>query len=158
MQSQKHVDCSQSIDGTHELELHVPRQIAQMDGVEFAECEEGCNGLRIFCVVVSALESCTLRIRLAAAGQWIRDDVSSRRDYCGIETGDREFVSGLRDSVLRLAVKLGIDILQKVIGRFCRLDVRAMINELLDRDMRSQFRQAAEMIAVPVCDDQMIDL
>ena len=33
-----------------------------------------------------------------------------------------------------------------------------MIDKLLDRHMRSQFRETAEMIAVPVRDDQMIDL
>src|SRR5438132_6097727 len=118
MQTQKHVDCSQSIDGTHEFELHVSRQVTQMDRPKFSEREECCNGLRIFRVVITALESCTLRIGLAAARQGIRDDVSSRRDYCGTETGDRDFVTGLCDRVLRLAVERWRDMLQKIIGRF----------------------------------------
>src|ERR1700693_3567101 len=38
------------------------------------------------------------------------------------------------------------------------MNVRAMIDELLNRDAGGQFRQSAKMIAMPVSDDQVIDL
>jgi hypothetical protein len=45
-----------------------------------------------------------------------------------------------------------------IIRRLPRLHVRAVIDELLDRNLRSKLRQPAEVVAVPVRDDQVIDL
>src|SRR5580704_8184532 len=57
-----------------------------------------------------------------------------------------------------LGVQRGIRLLEKSVGELAWLNVRAMIDELSNRNFRSQLSQAAEMITVPVGDDQMIDL
>src|SRR5215831_4495376 len=102
-----------------------------MDRSKFPEREECPNRLRIFRVVIATLEIGTGWIRFPSARQRSRNYVSRRCNNSRIETADRDFVSGLRDRMLRLAVKLRVDVLQEVIGCFRRLDIRAMIDELL---------------------------
>ena len=68
------------------------------------------------------------------------------------------FVARLGDRVLGVGDELRIGLLQKIIGGLPGLDVRPMVDEFLDRDLRSELCQAAEVVAVPVRDDQMIDL
>ena len=65
---------------------------------------------------------------------------------------------GFADGVLGLGVKRRVRVLEKGVRKFARLDVGAVIDELADRNLGRQFGQAAEVIAVPVRDDQMVDL
>jgi hypothetical protein len=60
--------------------------------------------------------------------------------------------------VFRLGVQRRISLLQKLIGNSARLNVRAMIDELANRDVRCELGQAAEVVGVPMRDDQMVDL
>ena len=57
-----------------------------------------------------------------------------------------------------LRIKLRIRLLQEVIGSGARLHVRAVVDELADRNARRQFGHPAEVIAMPVSRDQMVDL
>ena len=65
---------------------------------------------------------------------------------------------GFATVCLALADELRIGLLQKVVGGLAGLDVGAMVDEFADGDLRGELGQAAEVIAVPVRDDQMIDL
>jgi hypothetical protein len=58
----------------------------------------------------------------------------------------------------RCRVKLRVCLLEKRVGSLARLSIRAVIDELSNRNLRGKFSQAAEMIAVPVGRNQMIDL
>ena len=65
---------------------------------------------------------------------------------------------GLATVCLRLGVELRIDLGQEIVGGGRRLHVGAMIDEMPDRDALGELGHAAEMIAVPMGDDQMVDL
>ena len=75
-----------------------------------------------------------------------------------VEAGDRDLVAGLDDRVLGVGVELRIDLREEFIGGGRRLQVRPVVDEMPDRDALGELGQAAEMIAVPMRDDQMVDL
>ena len=83
---------------------------------------------------------------------------SARGDNTPVEAGNWNFISRFCDRVLRLCVKLGIRLLQKVVGRLRRLNISSVVDEFFDRDARRQLGHSAKVIAVPVRRDQMIDL
>src|SRR5438874_9419421 len=116
------------------------------------------HGLRILRVVVSRFEVCAIRICSAGAGERRLDGLTGGGDGAHIETRDRYLVSRLCDSVFPLGVKLRIHLLKKVICRGARLNVGTVIDELADRDLGSELGEAAEVIAMPMRRDQMIDL
>ena len=82
---------------------------------------------------------------------------SARGDNTPVEAGNWNFISRFCDRVLRLCVKLGIRLLQKVVGRLRRLNISSVVDEFFDRDARRQLGHSAKVIAVPVRRDQMVD-
>src|SRR5205814_4198327 len=60
--------------------------------------------------------------------------------------------------VFALGEKLRIDLCQEFLGGGLRLHGRTVVDEMLNRDALGQFRHAAEVIAVPMRGDQVIDL
>ena len=46
----------------------------------------------------------------------------------------------------------------EIVRQLARLNVRAVIDEFSNRNLRSEFGQSSEVIAMPMGDDQMIDL
>jgi hypothetical protein len=76
-----------------------------------------------------------------------------------IHASQRNLVARLGDCVLGLAVKFGIHGVQKRVGhRVALLNVWAVVDVIHDRDVRGEFGHAAEMVAVPVRGDQVVDL
>src|SRR5437867_2519895 len=127
-----------------------------MNRAKFSERHVGSDGLRIFGIVLSGFEVGAIRIRPARAGQRRLDRFTSRSHYSNIETGHGNLVAGFRDGVLRLGVKRRINLLQKLVGSSAGLNVRAMIDELANRDMRSELSHPAEVVTVPMRRDQMV--
>ena len=109
-------------------------------------------------VDVLRLEARAVRVRPARAGKRRLDGFARRADDAPVQARNRDLVAGLRDGVLRLAVKRRIRLLQKFVGGGGRLNVRAMVDEIPDRDARRELGHAAKMIAVPVRRDQVVDL
>ena len=60
--------------------------------------------------------------------------------------------------MLSLGVERRIDLGQELVGGFGRLLVRTVIHEFADRDALLELRHPAVMIAMPVRDDQPVDL
>ena len=79
-------------------------------------------------------------------------------DDAPVEPGDRDDIAGLGDRVLRLAVERGIGLGEEFVDGRSGLNVRPVVDEFPDRNAIGEFRHAAEMIAVPVRGDEMIDL
>ena len=75
-----------------------------------------------------------------------------------VEPRHRNPVARLHHQVRGLAVERRIRLLIKLVGRRRGLRVVAMINVLLDRQAPRHFGQPAEMIAMVVRDDHVIDL
>ena len=51
-----------------------------------------------------------------------------------------------------------ICLFQEVVRQLARLNIRAVIDEFSNRNLRSEFGQSSKVIAMPMSDDQMIDL
>ena len=158
VQTQQHIDGAKPVIGTHQLEFLVLGQISQMHRAKFPERNVDPDRLRVLGVVVARLEIGAIRIRLARAGKRRLNRLARRGDDAHIETRHRNPVAGFDDSVLCLGVERRVRLRQKRVGSFARLDVGAVIDELANLDLRSQLGHAAEMIAVPMRRDQMIDL
>ena len=71
-------------------------------------------------------------------------------------TGD--LVADLGDRVLGVGVERRIDLREEFVDRRSGLNVRAVVDEFADRDAIGEFGHAAEMIAMPVRGDEVIDL
>jgi hypothetical protein len=126
---------------------------------ELAERDDAADRLCVLSLVHFLwLEARAIRIGLAATGQWRLQRRASRGDDAPIEAGDRDLVAGLRDGVLRLFVERRIHLLQEIIRGGRRLDVGAVIDEIADRHPRCQLGHSAEVVAMPVGGDQVIDL
>ena len=67
-------------------------------------------------------------------------------------------VARLHDRVPGLAVQRRIRVLQELGRRRLRLHGRPVVDEVSNRDARRELRHAAEMIAVPMRRDQVVDL
>src|SRR6185369_17243316 len=74
-----------------------------------------------------------------------------------VQTGDGNPSAGLRNGVLRLGGKLSI-LLEHWIDLWSRLHVGSVVDELLDGNPRRELGKAADVIAVVVRRNQMIDL
>jgi len=70
----------------------------------------------------------------------------------------RNLVAGLQHRVFPLRVERRVDLGEEFVGGFGRLLVRAVVHVLADRDQLLELGHAAVMVAVPVGDDQAIDL
>ena len=156
VQTQKQIYRSNPIDRTHQFKLLIPRQISEMNSPKFSKRDVCSHGLWIFRIVLAWLEVHTIRVRFACARQR-RRDISCRRNDSYVESGDRNFVAGLRDGVFGVGIKLWIDIFQKVVHSVRRLNVGTMVDEFLDSDVRRQLLQPPKMISVPVGNDEVID-
>ncbi len=93
-----------------------------------------------------------------AAQRAVLDGFAVRGDDGDVHAAHRDLVAGLEDGVLSLGVERRVDLGQELVGGFGRLLVRAVVHELADRDALLEFGHAAVMIAVPVRDDQAVDL
>ena len=142
----------------HQLEFLVLGHVAQMDGAEFSERDVDADRHRILGVALCGLEVRAIGIGSAGARQRRLDGLAGGRHDLHIETGDRNLVARFGDRVFGIGVELRVDLRQEFIDRGGRLGVRAVVDEMPDRDALGEFRQAAIMIAVPMGDDQIVDL
>src|SRR5262249_51162938 len=136
----------------------VHRQVAQMKGAKLSEGDMNSNRLGILRIVLSRLEFSTIGIRFAGARKRTLDRLAGRGHYTRIETGNSDLVTGFRYRVLCLAVKLRIRVLQKGVGCGSRLSVCSMVDVLTDGNSHCQFSHSAEVITMPMRDNQMINL
>ena len=60
--------------------------------------------------------------------------------------------------MLGIGVELRIGLLEKRVGQLARLDVGAVIDKLANRNLEASSAKPPEMIAMPVRDDEVIDL
>ena len=57
----------------------------------------------------------------------------------------------------RVCAKVRVDIFEKIIDGFSWVGIRPMIDEFLNRQLRSERAHAAEVIIMPMRCDQMVD-
>ena len=114
--------------------------------------------LGILGVVLASFEAGAGRIRPAAARQRGLDYFARGSHDAYIDAAESNLVARFGDCMPGAGVKSRVRILEKVVGCLAGLNVRAVIDELFNRHLCRELRRAAEMIAVPVRDNQMIDL
>ena len=95
---------------------------------------------------------------LAGARERRADDSTRRRHHPDDETSNGNRVTGSDHRMLRFGVQSGIRRLQEPVGRFVRLHVRPMVDEMPNRNPRSELGEAAVVVAVPMRCDQVINL
>ena len=125
---------------------------------ELAERDVAADRLRIFFVTVGRLEGGAGRVRFSSARQRVLDHLSGGAHHHDLETGDRDLVTRLCNGVRRLPVKPRIGVFQKIVDRLVWLSIRTVIDVVPYGNASGELRNTARMIAVPVGDDQMIDL
>ena len=79
-------------------------------------------------------------------------------DDLPVEPGDRDRVARLGDGAARLGDQARIDLLQELGRGGLGLHGRPVVDVMADRDLGGDFGHAAEMIAVPMGCDQVVDL
>ena len=157
VQTQEDIDAAEPVIRAHQLELLVLGQITQVRSAKFAVGNENAHRLWVLGIVFSWLEIGAVGIRPACAGH--RLDQLPRGSHHGhINATHANLVARFRHRVLGVGDELRIHLLQEIIGGLAGLDVWAMVDEFADGDLRSELRQPSEVVAVPVCNDQMIDL
>ena len=158
--SNQEIHCAETVVWTHQVELSVQGQIAEMNRSKPSECDEAPKGLVIFGQVDSSLgrEVGTIRVWGGFALDRCLDDFCSRSHNAPIDIGNRNFVAGFRYRVLRLAVELPVAALEKRIHIRVGLSVRSMVDELFDGNAGSELGQAPDMITVVVSGDEVVDL
>ncbi len=129
-----------------------------MQRAEFSELDVDADRHRVLGIVVARLEAGAIRIGRARAGKRGLYGRAGGGHHPHLDARDRDPVARLHDRVSRLGVELRVRFRNKVIGRRRGLNVRPMIDEMLDRDELGELGYAAEMIAVPMGDDEMVDL
>ena len=132
------VNGAKAIIWTHQIELSVQCQIAQVDGPKLSEGNETAERLVIFSEVDAGLwrEGATIWIRCSLALQRCLDHLRGGRHHPPIHAGNRNLIARFGDSMFRFAVKLAICTLQKSIGVGIRLGVRTVVDQLFDRNPR----------------------
>ncbi len=158
VQTQKDVNRTDAVRRAHQLEFLVLRQVPEVNRAKSAERHVDADRHRVLGVVLSRLEARTIWIRAAGAWQRRLDRLASGRHDKDIQTRDRNPGARSRDAVPGFGVELRIRLLQKFVGGGTRLNIRAVIDEMADRNARREFRHAAKMIAVPVRGNQIVDL
>src|SRR5215831_16091794 len=84
----------------HQLELFVPREVAEMRRAELAERDDAADGLRVLARIrILRLIRRAVRIRLAGARQRSLDVLAARGNDAPIEAVDRDLVPGLGHGV-----------------------------------------------------------
>ena len=151
---------AEAVVGTHQIELPVERQIAEMDGSKFSERDEASDRLVIFSQVDAGLcgEVRAIGIRRRLTLQRSLDHLCGRRHHAPIHAGHRDLIAGLRDGVLRLGVQIAIPALEKRICGRVGLSIGTVVDELLDGNASGKLSETADVIAVVVRRDQVIDL
>jgi hypothetical protein len=131
-----------------------------MNGPELAEREMNADRLRVLAGVRVQLRRVLRAVRIHATRAWhgTRQHLARSADDAHGDARDRHEVPWLHDRPLRSAIKGGIRLLHELVGGRRRLRVRAVVDEVTDGDPPRQRRHPAEVIAVVVRRDQMIDL
>ena len=135
------------------------RDVAHMDRAEIAVGDVETDGERVLDIVLTRDEARAGRVRPAGAAQRpVLDRFAVRGDDVDVEPAHRDLVARLEHGVLSLGVERRIDLGEELVGGFGRLLVRTVIHEFADRDALLELGHPAVMIAVPVRDDQAVDL
>src|SRR5881628_2920111 len=129
-----------------------------MDRAEFSKRHVSADRLWIFRVVLTRLEVGAIRVSPTGSRQRVPDHLPRRGHNARIKTSDRKFIPGFRNGMFPLGHNYRVCLFQKVVRQLTRLNVRTVIDEFPDRNLRSQFGETSKMIAVPMSDDQVIDL
>ena len=85
------------------------------------------------------------------------EDLPRRADDPPVQSRDSNLVTRFHDRVLHLGIQLGI-LLEERIDLRGRLNVRPMVEEMRDGNALRQFDEAADMIAVVVSGNEVVDL
>src|SRR6202142_3523325 len=161
MRGQHLVDGADLVDRTGELRLPVPQQVAEVDGAELAVSDHAADGLGIFQIPRDFLRLVVgaIRIRGACPGFTCHRAIEhfSGRRYDGpVQARDRQFVARLCDHV---RVRLdGRVVRGPRVEHLFGLHRRAVIDVMHDRDLLGEFEIAADVIAVVVGDQQVVEL
>ena len=153
------IDCADRVCRTHQRELFVDRQVAQMQPAKLAEDEMDADRLRVFATVLGLrFERRAVRVRPTATRQRCLDHLPTSSHDCDLHAGKRHGVAGLRHRVAGRAVQLAVGPVEERVGPLVVLDTRTVIDEVPDRDPRGQLAHAAVVVTVVVGRDQMVDL
>src|SRR5579864_1672278 len=128
-----------------------------MNGPKFAKRNVGPDRLRVLGVVLSRLVTGAIGIAFALAAERSFEHLSGGRYHYPIQTSHGDCIAGLYYPVRGVGIKRGVGLLQKLVGRWCGLYVRSMVDELFDGNELCEFRQSAKMIPMPVGDYEVID-
>src|SRR5262245_61488203 len=158
MQTQKYIDRAETVIWTHQLEFLIHRQITKMHGAEFSKRDMRSDRLRIFGVVLAGLELSAIWIPFSGARQRHLDGLARRSYDAYIKTSDCDFIAGFRHRVFCLGIKLRINIFEKFVRCGRRLNIGSMIDVLTDGNSFRQFCHSAEVVAMPMRDDEVVDL
>ena len=136
-------------------------EIAELHDAELAECDSAPDRSRVLARVrVLRLDARARRVGTTRPWERSLDHVPIRRDDAPVKSGNGQLVAGLRDHVCPGRVQLRIGRSREVRGlRLLRVGllVRAVVDELLDRQALRELLHPAEMVAVPMRRDQMVD-
>ena len=126
---------------------------------EFAESDVAADRLRIFAGVRPlGLEARAVGIRKSAPGQIGLEDVAARRDDRPFQSVDRNPVAWIEDRPGCVGYESRIHIGEERHGVWLALYRRTGVVIRPDRDIRGQFGHAAEVIAMPVRGNEVVDL
>src|SRR5262245_26255294 len=151
------IDGPKSVVWAHQLKLFVERKVTQMQRSELPERNVTPDRLGILGgVPIGLFKGGAVRIRLSGTRKRCRDVLASRFYDSPLETRDSDLVTGFHDSVLRVGVERRIRHLQKVIR--ARLYRDSVINKFANGFLGRQFCHAAEVIAMAVGGDEVVDL
>ena len=143
--------------GAHQVELPVEREIAEVDGAEPPERDDAADRLVVFRDVDGRRRISGARgVRRRLPGERRLNDLRGRRHDPPVQALDLQLVARFGDGVLRLR-ELGVFALEERVGVLVGLSVGAVIDKVCDRDPLRELAEAADVIAVVMGRNQVID-
>src|SRR2546427_6842840 len=118
-----------------------------MDRAEFSKRNVSADRLWIFRVVLTRLEVGAIRVSRTRSRQRVLDHLAGGGHNARIKTSYRKFIPRFRNGMFALGHNYRICLFQKVVRQLTRLNVRTVIDEFPNRNLRSQFGQTPKMIA-----------
>src|SRR5213594_2914000 len=158
VENHEYVYGADAIDRTHQLEFFIRGKISQMEHAEVAVRDDDSDRLPVFSLVHALrVRTRAIRIHLSGSRQRRFDRLACGRDNSHIDFVERNRVTPIDDCMLRAAVELWIRLRQERVGFRIGSNVRAMVDELANRNAVCQSSHPTEVIQMPMSRDQMID-
>src|ERR1700687_3772167 len=110
-----------------------------MNRAKLSERDVGPDRHRVLCVVLSRLEARTVWICPAGSGQRRLDRLTGGSHHENIQSCDGNLIARPCYGMFGLGVELRICLLQKLVSGGGGLNIRAVVDEIPDRDTRREF-------------------